>query len=628
MSAQPAPLPPPPAAPPPAETGEGLAAYLAAFARLAGDGRAAQAQDEQGRLTAPYPGMRSFSDSESGVFFGRRAPVEDLIRLLGQRQIIIVLGGSGSGKSSVVRAGLIPDLRLARAIPGRNGRWYVASFMPGRRPARELLDGLWRDLLASAPPATADKAVRVAGGAVPRDAARAEGPGADALREAFHAALTRDGRLDVAGVRRFASEALGEIDFEMNGRLRGGAPSLILLMDQFEEIFKPDVDPAERDDVLALLRDVFEAARRGEAQGFYIAVTLRSEELHRCAEHPALPTVVNSSFYLLELIGEEALRDAIVKPARIVFEDWTIPPPDAAPDAPVAPELVTTLLARSRDIRDGLDHRPDQLPLLQHALRLTWENAARRWSALPAGAPVRVELADLPPGGPATPAQPAYLKECLNEAAGAAFERAVAAYAAIARVPKAEDEARWVLRIVLVSMAQRDDRGNWVRRLLKGAEAARIAADAPGSKGQRRDRREALEAALDELVRHGYVAIRHAGQPFGEREFEVCHEALIRSWRLYGEWLKEAEAVTRALCQMVEAASGLDPSLLKPYPRTPAGLWAWLRARKELAARDVAPVATREQLGKVFCPAPLFGHGWLRDRVARELAARAAAGGG
>jgi class 3 adenylate cyclase len=93
----------------------------------------------------PYKGLRAFEEGDAPDFFGREDLVEQLVDRLAETRFLAVVGPSGSGKSSVVRAGLIPALRRG-AIPGSE-RWRIADMFPGARP----LDGLEAALLRAVP---------------------------------------------------------------------------------------------------------------------------------------------------------------------------------------------------------------------------------------------------------------------------------------------------------------------------------------------------------------------------------------------------------------------------------------------------------------------------------------------
>jgi len=79
----------------------------------------------------PYPGLRPFKTSEANVFFGRKEITFELISRLATNRFLAVLGASGSGKSSLVRAGLLPGLKT---LPGKHSLWKVAICRPGKNP--------------------------------------------------------------------------------------------------------------------------------------------------------------------------------------------------------------------------------------------------------------------------------------------------------------------------------------------------------------------------------------------------------------------------------------------------------------------------------------------------------------
>jgi hypothetical protein len=91
----------------------------------------------------PYPGMVPFDEADSERFFGREAEVQDLVERLRLRPFIAVIGASGSGKSSLVRAGLIPALRKSRlfgpnAPQGQTSDWTIKIIRPGATPLAAL----------------------------------------------------------------------------------------------------------------------------------------------------------------------------------------------------------------------------------------------------------------------------------------------------------------------------------------------------------------------------------------------------------------------------------------------------------------------------------------------------------
>ena len=93
----------------------------------------------QGTITAvcPYKGLLYFREEDATFFFGRQGTVDQLLRTTTNNNFLAVVGASGSGKSSVVRAGLIPALRRSH---GKT--WEIITLVPGDRPIRSLAAAL------------------------------------------------------------------------------------------------------------------------------------------------------------------------------------------------------------------------------------------------------------------------------------------------------------------------------------------------------------------------------------------------------------------------------------------------------------------------------------------------------
>jgi WD40 repeat protein/tetratricopeptide (TPR) repeat protein len=580
----------------------------------------------------PFPGLRSFEAIDSDVFFGRQEQIDTLLDLLSKQQVIAVLGGSGSGKSSVVRAGVIPALTSTFKIEGRLGRWYVAVCKPGQRPVDELCDAMWQQIcsdrvlsqpnggaaLAAALGITGELRDRLMKGQAIDNSDRLE------LRRVFDRELRPNNRLELEGVLWFASDVLDRLDRELNPVLRSGAPSVMIVVDQFEELFGTDVIAEQRDDLLALLKRVFEGSKDKTAEGLYVTVTMRSEQLHRCAEFSGLSEVINGSMYLIELLDEAGLREAIVRPARRVFEKWGLPLA-AGPAAPFDPAFVDRLLKESSKLRDSLVHKPDQLPLLQHALRLIWDNAVKRWSKLPSGVQdLTISSADEPESDPASDV--GFLRSCLNLAADKALADAEAVYRAGDRTVNAEQ----LLRAFFIALARRDDRGNWARRLATWAELLEVLRDAPTRSHMDAPLNEArFEEALYVVVARGYLAPRHHESDGSRASYEVCHEALIRHWRRYEGWLEEADDTARALREVAQNLLSLqaeDGPLawedLQPYGYAPRDWLKWFGAVRERRAAGVVSEFNRSKINLVCGDGAKFGDQWALDQLKAFLRER------
>jgi WD40 repeat protein/cell division protein FtsB len=270
----------------------------------------------------PFPGLRSFEPDEYFLFFGRDRQTEELVRRLRRHRFIAVLGTSGSGKSSLVRAGLIPALESG-AMAATDTGWRVAIFRPGENPFQNLGEALARVLVDPASPTP------------------------DLERSFLNATLRASG--------------LGLVECVRQARLQEGE-KLLIVADQFEEVFrfKEQGDrQAAREHSLAFVRVLLEAARE-ERGPIYIVLTMRSDYIGQCMEFPNLPEAINQGLYLVPRMTRDELRSAITGPV-------------AVGGAEISPSLVVRLL---NDIGDN----QDQLPILQHALMRTWES----WSRNPA----------------------------------------------------------------------------------------------------------------------------------------------------------------------------------------------------------------------------------------------------
>jgi energy-coupling factor transporter ATP-binding protein EcfA2 len=93
------------------------------------------------RKPNPFPGLRPFEADESHLFFGREAATDELLQKLQANRFIAVVGTSGSGKSSLVRAGMLPDL-YGGFMTTAGSRWRIAVLRPGDVPIRALAQAL------------------------------------------------------------------------------------------------------------------------------------------------------------------------------------------------------------------------------------------------------------------------------------------------------------------------------------------------------------------------------------------------------------------------------------------------------------------------------------------------------
>lgn len=555
----------------------------------------------------PYPGLRSFGPDESALFFAREAQKDGLVQRLAKSNIMVVLGGSGCGKSSLVRAGLIPRLSTSASVPGLTGRWYIVEFRPGQDPNSALVGGFRDSIVAPvarfAPPDDPLLGRRALVKALGLDEALLTAESDEPLRDQAVAAIRRRlfgdaeedvlraTRLNVEGVFDLARDVLDRLDIELSRGARAGPPNLLMLIDQFEEAFRSEVTPEGQDNLCQLIKATF----KERPPALFLALTLRSEELHRCAE-AGLANIVTETAYLLGPLDDEAARrEIIVRPAQAVFGDW-IWNHEMAPESETAPfdqEVVQLLMDESQHVMAGLAHKSDYLPLLQHALQHLWDVAMTRWQQeLEAGKPValRINVTDL--AHIADGVEPGFLIRCLNKYADQARDDAVEKAALHFTGPDRKERAERVVRTAFCAMARQDDRGNWARRFVSPARVAELLDNEAADKA-------AVKDVLRVFKRSGYLNRSGSDK---DKKFDVSHEALIRNWGTYNEWLREIGALEHSLREVANNL-GNDQAAAPSGKLNVLWLWDWIRERNESHAREVIPDRFREDIGKVVGPA-------------------------
>jgi formylglycine-generating enzyme required for sulfatase activity len=283
----------------------------------------------------PYPGLRPFEADEWSIFFGREAMIDELIERLARERLVLVHGASGAGKSSLIRAGVLP--KLARQHLRHGTAWLTCAMRPSNGP-------LWN--LAS-------------------EFARLEGRADD---------LARIGEIIRLFNRRGAR--LSQIVDSLEG-LAG--KRVCVLVDQFEEVFRFERETSREEVELfidLLISEIPEVAdpllapdpeapapltapeTAQPLDNLHIIITMRSEFLGECARFDRFAEAINRAQYLVPRLTREGLLRAIRHPARLYAGEVT---------AGLAERLVA-------DVRGKLD----ELPLIQHGLMLFWHQRSQQ----------------------------------------------------------------------------------------------------------------------------------------------------------------------------------------------------------------------------------------------------------
>lgn len=405
----------------------------------------------------PYKGLLAFHEADSGVYFGRSREIQALgekFRALqgpdSALRLLPIYGPSGSGKSSLARAGLIPELGH-HPLPGRD-RARVAVLMPGTQPLQALAAILARIAEHDLTPVKKTREF------------------AEEL-----ALPNKEGQYD--GLQRIAS-VLPEI----------ATFPLIVLVDQFEEVYSLCKDAQERDAFIANLLQ----ASGDRSRYVSVILTMRSDFLGETQKHPTLNRLFSTQGFLVPTMDEEALREAISKPAELA-------------GAPLDRAIVDLLIEQT-------EGREGALPLLQFALTRLWEGL--RQGVAPADT-----LNQIGGVGGALAGEAQRVYDSLSPE-----EQAIARRVFLGLVQLGEDVRDTRRRAHLSELIASDSEASRVRGII-----ARFAAN---------DAR---------------FLTTSQNQQYGET-IEVTHEALIRSWSQLGDWLKENREALRQKQKIEQAA--------------------------------------------------------------------------
>jgi WD40 repeat protein/serine/threonine protein kinase len=259
----------------------------------------------------PYRGLFAFREEDADFFHGRETFTERLHQLLHQRAMVAIIGPSGSGKSSVVFAGLVPLLR-------REQKWGILSFRPGSQPFISLVDSLMPLLT----PTTNET-----------DPANSKTQLADDLQ---------NGRIRL---------------YDLINRIirRNHLEHILLIADQFEEIYTLCQDTPLRRQFLNTILDITDIHEFYNAPRFTFLLTMRSDFMGQALVHRDFADALQDADIKLGPMTRRELGLAISRPARrqgMLFE----------------PGLVARIL-------DDVGDEPGNLPLLEFALTELWHTA-------------------------------------------------------------------------------------------------------------------------------------------------------------------------------------------------------------------------------------------------------------
>ncbi|GAA4412267.1 hypothetical protein GCM10023187_39120 [Nibrella viscosa] len=244
----------------------------------------------------PFPGLRSFEPEDADLFFGRDTQIREVRKKLAASRFVAVVASSGSGKSSLIKAGVIPRIQQESLDKAVFDDWLVVGFNPGMHAA-------------------------------------------DSFKEAMKQAIERHplgstithpaDDSDWINTRFFRS-----ITYDLN-------TNLLIYIDQFEELFRYVNTTSKEEQQASLFVEVLLDLLRTNLP-VYILLTMRSDYLDACANYDGLTEAINQGCYLLPRMTRQEMHQAITRPLEVY-------------NTPVTEELINQLLI---DIGDKHDELP------------------------------------------------------------------------------------------------------------------------------------------------------------------------------------------------------------------------------------------------------------------------------
>ena len=270
---------------------------------------------------SPFRSLQTFGPEDSWLFFGRDQDTDELLTRLGRAPALAVIGNSGSRKSSLIQAGLIPALRRGRFRHDGNtvDSWRIAVFRPSGSPFDYLAEVLSGQLAPELSPKDRAEFITYCKEKLPT--------GGDALRTVI-AALP-----------------------DPTGQTSANA-HVLLVADQFEELFTLVPDPAIRS---RYIDSLLAAARLDGAVPVHLVLALRADFYGHCLDYPKLSACLDTNLYNVPLMSPPQLREAIENRLALA-------------SARAEAGLIDSLLA-------DVGAEPGNLALLEHALAQLWEKS-------------------------------------------------------------------------------------------------------------------------------------------------------------------------------------------------------------------------------------------------------------
>ena len=433
-------------------------------------------QPKKGQAENPFPGLRAFGIKESYLYFGREGQSDEVLRILSKHKFVTILGSSGTGKSSLMFSGVIPTL-FGGYFSQSGTQWEVVTARPGLNPIENLAISF------------ADYAER-----------NSEKGDYAFFLSLFKAIINKSSR----GICHIY-DSLKSLENK----------SLLLYIDQFEEVFRFQNQGELRfqNESLAYVNKIVETINSSDYP-IYIALSMRSDFLGECEKYPGLTNKINESHYLIPQMTREQ--------KKLVIEG-----PIAVNGGKITPRLIQRLL-------NDMGDRPDQLPVLQHALMRSWDY----WVSNRKGEDDIIDFIHYEAIGT--------VNEALSRHADEAFF-------------ELNEDQQAICEMLFKTITEKLSEGDGIRRPTSLKEIATIA-DVDY---------EVLIPIIDKFREKGRALLMPPAEvPLTANAIiDISHEALMRVWYKLREWVSEESSSARIYLQISKAATKYQEgvgALLRP----------------------------------------------------------------